>query len=429
MFHPSILELESQIQYHQEQQELAEQELDRLKMTQAFAEDAAAKVEDALEHIEPKYLDVFKEHLLSLFPKETPIYPEESSEEEDDIEYMDDSNPDYKSIEQLQSEEPDTVVAVFHSEEYLKEQEEGLLEIIEEEETQTPTFEEINSRVIYNHNHQTVYLGMTAKNRCDYYGQYLTGQLTVGEKYTYSKEPSFINGEEYKYELRITEINLEDAVHLASFNLQKDPEHPDNAKLLTDWRANKVRKLDLGKPSDKLVPIAEVELGEIVYLNSINNQYKVLQRVKMGGIDHLECICVYNSERPSLVGETSYFNYEVYRVPSDSIKVDSTLQKEQEEVLTENVQVYVPLKKSEEINEKNFPPAPYSEVPLAELELCDIVTTSSHVQTFYEITQNLGNCIKARCLYSRAFPNRVGEEYTLSTAYLVERAFDMAVAV
>ena len=89
MFNPSILELESQIQYHQEQQELAEQELDRLKMTQAFAEDAAEKVEDALEHIDPKYIDVFKEHLLALFPTEAPlssemeapVYSEEKAEE------------------------------------------------------------------------------------------------------------------------------------------------------------------------------------------------------------------------------------------------------------------------------------------------------------------------------------------------------------
>ena len=76
MFNPSILELQSQIHYHQEQQELAEQELDRLKMTQAFAEDAAEKVEDALEHIDPKYIDVFKEHLLALFPTEAPLSSE-----------------------------------------------------------------------------------------------------------------------------------------------------------------------------------------------------------------------------------------------------------------------------------------------------------------------------------------------------------------
>ncbi len=108
MFNPSILELQSQIQYHQQQQELAEQELDRLKMTQAFAEEAANKVEEALEHIAPKYLDVFREHLLSLFLTQTPVYLEESVED-DDLEYMDEDHPDYRSIEQLQQEDPDTV--------------------------------------------------------------------------------------------------------------------------------------------------------------------------------------------------------------------------------------------------------------------------------------------------------------------------------
>ena len=212
-------------------------------------------------------------------------------------------------------------------------------------------FEEINSRVLYSYADKTVYIGMTAKNRCDYYGQYLTGQLTVGEKYIYSGKPSFINAEEYKYELRITEIELDDAVHLASFNLQRDPEHPDNAKLLTDWRANKVRKHNLSKPNPKPNSVEDIESGTIVYVNSINNQYKVLQRVLMGGVPHLEAICTFNSEMPELVGQTSYLGYEVYKVPSEEIQVDSQL-KEPEEVLTEDLQIYIPkentpIKKSE----------------------------------------------------------------------------------
>ena len=73
MFNASILELENQIQYHQEQQELAEQELDRLKMVSAFAEDATDKVSEALEHIDEKYISVFKEHLLSLFTTEASV--------------------------------------------------------------------------------------------------------------------------------------------------------------------------------------------------------------------------------------------------------------------------------------------------------------------------------------------------------------------
>ena len=44
MFKASILELENQIQYHNEQCQLAEQELDRLKIVSAFACEATDKV-------------------------------------------------------------------------------------------------------------------------------------------------------------------------------------------------------------------------------------------------------------------------------------------------------------------------------------------------------------------------------------------------
>ena len=169
-------------------------------------------------------------------------------------------------------------------------------------------FEKISPRVIYNHNDRIVYLGMTAKGRCDCYGQYLTDQLTVGEKYSVSNKPSIIKGEEYKYELRITEISLSDAIHLANFNLQRDPDHPDNAKLLTDWRANKVREVEPAyTPSPKPTPLTELKVGEIVSRGPHDKQYKVLGIQELQGTLHAEVICTYNSEMPALINQNSYF--------------------------------------------------------------------------------------------------------------------------
>ena len=219
--------------------------------------------------------------------------------------------------------------------------------LTKEEPVQTSNLEKIDSEIIYNHADSIVYVAGRAKGRLDNYGSYLTRILDIGDKYTVSNKPSFFDS---KYELRVEGVtNLEDALHLQSFNLLKEYDSKQNEKARQLWKDSRKRiHPPACRPSDKLVPIAEVELGEIVYLNSINNQYKVLQRVKMGGIDHLECICVYNSERPSLVGETSYFNYEVYRVPSNSIQMDSQFQEmEKEEILTEDVNIYIPKPKKQ----------------------------------------------------------------------------------
>ena len=343
MFNASILELQSQISYYQEQCKLAEQELVRLKMTEAFAEDAATKVSEALEHIDSKYLDVFKEHLLSLFPTEAPVYLEEKVEEDlDKIEYLDDSNPDYKSIEQLQQEDPDTVVAVFHSEQHLKEQEEkseksyyeltgrpdlrptthedlapnisyssdgrayvGFNDKQEAEEfrdsisepsllddaqimnnykwevkfycdreyleqfveVQTSNIEKIDGEIIYNHVDSICYVAFSAKGRADNYGSYLTRILDIGEKYTVSKTPSMFDS---KYELRLEGINFEDALHLQSFKLKRDYDHPDNKQAREVWRTTRKREiLPACNPLPRSTPLDEINLGEIVYLNSI----------------------------------------------------------------------------------------------------------------------------------------------------------------
>ena len=84
MFKASILELENQIQYHNEQCQLAEQELDRLKIVSAFACEATDKVSEALEHIDKKYISVFKKHLLSLFSNQSTQYIEERNDPQRD---------------------------------------------------------------------------------------------------------------------------------------------------------------------------------------------------------------------------------------------------------------------------------------------------------------------------------------------------------
>ena len=228
MFNASILELENQIQYHQEQCQLAtlrleeaEQELDRVKLASAFAEDATDKVEEALEHIDEKYLSIFKEHLLSLFTTETLVNEEVAPQE-----------------------------------------------IIEEvQQPQTSNIEKIDGEIIYNHVDSICYVAFSAKGRADNYGSYLTRILDIGEKYTVSKTPSMFDS---KYELRLEGINFEDALHLQSFKLKRDYDHPDNKQAREVWRTTRKREiLPACNPLPRSTPLDEINLGEIVYLNSI----------------------------------------------------------------------------------------------------------------------------------------------------------------
>lgn len=532
MFNPSILELQSQINYYQEQQELAEQELDRLKMTEAFAEDAAAKVEEALEHIDPKYLDVFKEHLLALFPTEAPsysrrleapVYLEESSEKEDDIEYMDDSNPDYKSIEQIQEEDPDTVVAVFHSKEHLKSKgitpltkevkpEKSYYELTGRRDLRPTTYEDLapnisyssdgrayigfNDKqeaeefresisspsiignaeimngykyevkfycdreyveelqkelendwtpeqkaeldwqeqlvriapdVFYDPSSRKCYIGFSAKGRADHYGSYLTRILDIAEKYTVSAKPSVTTNT--KYELVLEEIDKMSAQHLSKFNLKKEYDDSKNREARELWRTTRQRKHEPAcKPLPKLVPLNKVKLGDIVYLNSITNQYKVLDRVELDGIPHLEVICVYNSERPSLVSAISYLK-ECYLVPADEIQIDPTLVKasslrlKDEAPLAKTVELKPTAKKFDELTTEDFAAPPYSKISLDEIEVADIVSTGEYVKAYYEITAHNGSHLLGRCIHHDSLKMRIGQEnFYIVSPYLVERA-------
>lgn len=448
MFNASILELQSQIHYYQEQQELAEQELDRLKLTQAFAEDAAEKVEEALEHIEPKYLDVFREHLLSLFPTEAPTYLEEKVEEQDldDVEYMDDAHPNYKSIEQLQQEDPDTVVAVFHSKEHLKSKgitpltkevkpEKSYYELTGKPDLRPTTYDDFTPEqkaeldwqeqlvriapdVFYDPAGSKCFMGFSAKGRADGYGSYLTRILDIAQKYTVSAKPSVTTNT--KYELVLEQIDKMSAQHLSKFNLKKEYDDSKNREARELWRTTRQRKHEPAcKPLPKLVPLNEIKLGDIVYLNSITNQYKVMGKVELGGIPHLEVICVYNSERPSLVSAISYLK-ECYLVPADEIQIDPTLVKAP---LAKTVEPKPTAKKSSKLTTEDFAAPPYSKISLDEIEVADIVSTGAYVKAYYEVTQHNGTHLLATCLHHDSLPMRIGQDsFYIKVPYLVERA-------
>ena len=303
---------------------------------------------------------------------------------------------------------------------YLEELLQGMTEE-KEESIQTPNYEKIDGQLHYNHVDSIVYMAFKAKGRADNYGSYLTRILDIGEKYTVSNKPSFFDS---KYELRIEGVDFDSALHLQNFNLSKEYDHSVNKEARELWRESRKRKYDSAcKPNPKLTPIEDINLGDIVYLNSIDNQYKVLQKVKYAGLPSLEVVCTFNSERPSLVGLTSYLTT-AYLVPAESIQVDSTLQKD-----TANLKpVLKEVKKSDRFTENDFPAGPYKKVGLDELEFGDIITNSPNSRSAYEVVQHNGDRVMAVCLYNLPLPKRVGEEYYFSTPFLVEKGTEEVVA-
>ena len=488
MLNKELTALQEELNYHRNSIQELEERIAEVKVYDGYAAQATEAVEDAIKQIGMgKYLWLFKEHILSMFPEQPPAYIEDEDKVEEvkpkrsyyeltgkpdlrpttyedlapNISYSSDGRAyvgfnDKDEAEEFRDaiSEPslldDAVImngfkfeVKFHcSREYVREIADSVNSMSDDP---VENFEEISPRVIYNHNDKTVYLGMTAKSRCDYYGQYLTGQLTVGEKYTYSDKPSFINAEQYKYELRITEINLDDAVHLASFNLQKDPEHPDNAKLLTDWRANKIRKVEPAcKPRPKAIALEDVKLGDIVTTDATkvkDKQYKVLAHKELEGVPHVEAICIFNREMPALVNNCSWFK-EVYPVDSMDVCVDPKFRQE-EQALEETVNIYVPdvftsreippeekgkttIKKSEQLGEDDFPGYPYMEIALDRIEFGDIITSTPYSRSAYMVKGHKGEFVMAECIYHKSLPGRVGEEFSFTTPYLVEKATSAA---
>ena len=508
MLNKELTALQEELNYHRNSIQELEERIAEVKVYDGYAAQATEAVEDAIQQIGMgKYLWLFKEHILSMFPEQPPAYLEDKLEEDveplsevlgtdvpQEVEEVKLSSPSRIEIEPEKSyyeltgrpdlrpttyedlapnisyssdgrayvgfndkdeaeefrdaiSEPSLLddAAIMNSHKYevkfhcSREYVEELANSVNSmSDDPVNNFEEINSRVIYNHNDKTVYLGMTAKNRCDYYGQYLTGQLTVGEKYTYSDKPSFINGEEYKYELRITEIELDDALHLASFNLQKDPEYPDNAKLLTDWRSNKVRQHPPAyTPLPKAIALEDVKLGDIITTDATkvkDKQYKVLAHKELEGIPHVEAICIFNKEMPALVNSCSWFK-EVYPIePKDVCIAPQFCDREREEVLTEDVQIYVPkekpltqeVKKPKSLTEEDFPTYPYSEISLDQIEFGDVITSTPYSRSAYMVKEHKGEFLLAECLYHKSLPGRVGEEFSFTTPYLVEKATSAA---
>ncbi|MEM8722468.1 MAG: hypothetical protein AAGE84_24780 [Cyanobacteria bacterium P01_G01_bin.39] len=462
LFTPEFESIQADIQYYQEQIKEAEERLDRIKVAQAYSDTACGAIEDCIENIDPFYLPILRGHIESMFnktslstndefkevkdPEAEPV-KEDTSRTRAKLLGIPDFTPDtyedltpnitysssgraYVGFNNRQEAEEfrdaisepsllDEAVIMngfkyevkFHcSREYVEE----IVASVNAETTEGCGFEKIDGEITYNHTDNIAYLAFSAKGRADNYGSYLTRILDIAAKHTVSNKPSFFDS---KYELRLEDITLEDALHLQSFNLKKEWDAKENEEARSLWRDSRKRVYPSAcKPSPKLISPEEVNLGDIVYLNSIDNQYKVLSKVELDGVPHIEVICVFNSERPSLVSAVSYLK-ECYLVDLEEIQIDPQFKEQKEEVLTEDVQIYVPKPKTKQ---KNKP----VEVSVFELGAGDVVHRGIG-DSQYEVigTARKDNLLAAECklIHSTTRAASIGNTYFFKDGlYLVE---------
>ncbi len=447
MFHASILQIQEELHYHQQQQEKLEQQLYTLKSYEEFAGEAFDNVRDTIEQIEdPKCLELFKESLLSLFP-EQPIYLEKEPDL-DDIEYMDDSHPDYKSIEQLQEEELDTVVAVFHSEQHLKEQnikhsspkneepEKTYYELTGRPDLGPTAYDDIAPNITYSSDGRA-YIGFNDKQEAEKFRESIEipslldeAQIMINHKW----ELKFYCDREYLEELQ---QELEDD--------------------WDEWTPEQKEQLEFQESLIRIAPdIFYQPKNNVCYVgfsnkNRANTYGALLKEVHEVTTDY--CVaspyvvtnCKYelrfmcsleNAKRLAPLNLKKEIDHRVNKAVTDTWVLPLEKEDTKEDVLVlasqEGADCPAPLVGDAPLassDKLDFPAPPYKSIPLSEVELADIVTTSPNAQSAYEVTANLGDHLLATCLYNHSLKHREGQkDFWIKEAYLVQKGNEVPIA-
>ena len=167
------------------------------------------------------------------------------------IDKLDDSHPDYKSLEQLQQEDPDNIV-VFHSEdseEFMEEQ-----EVEEESGNSEEGMLKITPDIFYNPGTKYCYMGFTNYQRAKHYGCLLKEVHEFTSKYTVG-QPKVVTHHKHELSFLCSEDN---ARRLAPLNLKKEIDSSVNKKITDTWKRIKVNQ------EYPKIDIAELELADVV---------------------------------------------------------------------------------------------------------------------------------------------------------------------
>ena len=413
MFHASILQIQEELHYHQQQQEKLEQELYTLKSYEEFAGQAFDNVKDTIEQIEdPKCLELFKESLLSLFPDEAPIYLEEKVE--DTSTEVEDSS----SIEETPTEK------TYH-------------ELTGKPDLRPDTYEDLTPNITYSSSGRA-YIGFDSREEAEKFQETLSEPSMIDEAVIMNN---------HKYELKF----YCDRQYLDQLKQELEDDWTPEQKAELDWQEQLVRiandifydpsqsKCYLGFSNRGRANTYGAHLKEIHDL--YDSRYTVDKSKVVTNCKHelvIESITKENAEKLAKLNLKKDLEYKTNQVVTDSWG-----KLPEEKVITKDVNIYIPqeeekvtLKKSkggrssltsdDGLSENDFPSYPYSEIPLDQIEFGDVITSTPYSRSAYMVKEHKGEFVMAECLYHKSLPGRVGEEFSFTTPYLVEKATSVA---
>nr|MDJ0596964.1 hypothetical protein [Pleurocapsa sp. MO_226.B13] len=416
MFHKSILQVQEELKYHKSQQEQLEQQLYALKSYEEFAAQAYDNVKETIEQIQdPKYLQLFKESLLSLFPTEKPVYLEENIEVIDSPTVEEKKDKEFGSLSYYEltgkpDTRPDTYEDIAHNITYSSS---GRAYVGFNDKQQAEEFRESITEPCMLSDTETMNgYKYEVKFYCDrkYLDELLTqlhnddfeqdedwtpeqkAELDFQERLIRTAPDIFYDGtestcylgfkakgradnygsyltrildiaEKYtvtnkprvttntKYELRLEAIAEEDAKHLAKFDLKKDYDHPDNREAREVWRTTRKREVP---PACKPLP-RSTPLDDIRLgeIVSVGTNSKQYKVIDHVVLDGVPHLEVVATYNSEMPALVGKTSYlkEVYRVLKEDIHVNSKLEESKSDL--------------------SFPAPPYKEIPLDQVELCD----------------------------------------------------------
>jgi len=414
LFNPEINSIEEDILYHETQIKEAQERLDQVQVSQAYSDTVISSLEDFFENTDPFMFEILKGHIDQMF-------------EENKVTY----NNDLKEVK------PSSVPCTVNKVEEIKppvtlsqpQKEFGTLsyyELTGRPDVRPDTYEDLAPNVVYSSSGRA-YVGFNDKQEAEKFSNRISEPSMIGDTDT-------MNGYRYEVKFYCTREYIEELLHqLHNDDFVQDEDWTEKQKKELDWQEQLIRiasdifydpstsKCYLGFSNYQRATTYGAHLKEIHEL--FDSKYTVDKPKVVTNCKHeltISAISRENALKLAKLNLKKKLDHKANKAITDTWKV--------EEVLTENVQIYVPhipkpsTKKSKELTEKDFPSYPYPEIPLTEVEFGDVITSTPHSRSAYMVKEHKGEFVIAECLYHKSLSARVGEEYSFSKIYLVEKA-------
>ncbi|MGL5806788.1 MAG: hypothetical protein ACRC11_15345, partial [Xenococcaceae cyanobacterium] len=204
MFTSQIEELEQQLKQLRNEADEKERELYELRIAEEYVYEAGSKVEETIAGLEDKYIETFKNYLLSLFERGTTgdLEPEEY------LETVVERGFEGVKLEKT-TERENSFIPVLNDE-----------AIVVGIQADPSTMQVIRPGIVYSSCDRTAYIGGRSKNRLIGFGIAFVDRGLAKDFRVES--PPTVREIESKHQLKLIEISLNNIKYIAELNLSKD---------------------------------------------------------------------------------------------------------------------------------------------------------------------------------------------------------------